>query len=83
MADVSKSALGNLGETLVANWLIQSGWRILERNWHCRWGELDIVAQTCKPTKPVIAFVADLMWPWSAATALAALRLIRRSSPVY
>ncbi|MEM8542704.1 MAG: YraN family protein [Cyanobacteria bacterium P01_H01_bin.119] len=57
MADVSKSALGNLGETLVANWLIQSGWLILARNWHCRWGELDIVAQTCKPTKPVIAFV--------------------------
>ena len=25
--------------------MIQQGWDILYRRWHCRWGELDIVAQ--------------------------------------
>lgn len=33
------------GEHLVQNWLLQQGWDILYQRWHCRWGELDIVAQ--------------------------------------
>ncbi len=37
--------LGIYGEQLVENWLINQGWEILYRRWHCRWGELDIVAQ--------------------------------------
>mgnify|MGYP001791398754 CR=1 FL=1 len=37
--------LGIYGEQLVETWLIQQGWDILYRRWHCRWGELDIVAQ--------------------------------------
>ena len=37
--------LGVYGEQLVENWLIQQGWEILYRRWHCRWGELDIVAK--------------------------------------
>ena len=37
--------LGLYGEQLVETWLIQQGWDILYRRWHCRWGELDIVAQ--------------------------------------
>ncbi|MEM7064706.1 MAG: YraN family protein [Cyanobacteria bacterium P01_B01_bin.77] len=37
--------LGIYGEQLVQDWLIQEGWEILYRRWHCRWGELDIVAQ--------------------------------------
>ncbi|MBX2862473.1 MAG: YraN family protein [Leptolyngbyaceae cyanobacterium MAG.088] len=37
--------LGIYGEQLVENWLINQGWDILYRRWHCRWGELDIVAQ--------------------------------------
>ncbi|MGD1906229.1 MAG: YraN family protein [Leptolyngbyaceae cyanobacterium] len=35
--------LGQLGEALAADWLQQQGWRILARQWHCRWGELDLV----------------------------------------
>lgn len=35
---------GLLGEELVAQWLTQKGWRIIERRWRCRWGELDIIA---------------------------------------
>lgn len=36
--------LGNLGEQLVANWLSQRGWQVVGQQWHCRWGELDLVA---------------------------------------
>lgn len=38
--------LGKWGEELVAKDLTRRGWRIAERNWHCRFGELDIVAET-------------------------------------
>lgn len=36
--------LGALGETLVADWLTQQGANILAQRWHCRWGEIDVVA---------------------------------------
>lgn len=40
-----KRRTGDRGETLVADHLEQQGYRILARNWYCRRGELDIVAQ--------------------------------------
>jgi putative endonuclease len=36
--------LGALGESLAAEHLVRRGFRILERNYRTRWGELDIVA---------------------------------------
>jgi len=36
--------LGQLGERLAAEHLARSGFRIVERNYRTRWGELDIVA---------------------------------------
>lgn len=48
--------LGDWGEALVADWIRQQGWQIVARRWHCRWGELDIVAQTPAP-QPTLAFV--------------------------
>ncbi|MDJ0708092.1 MAG: YraN family protein [Leptolyngbyaceae cyanobacterium MO_188.B28] len=38
------SEIGALGEELTATWLTQRGWRILQRRWRCRWGELDLIA---------------------------------------
>lgn len=35
---------GDWGEAQTAAWLERQGYEILERNWRCRYGELDIVA---------------------------------------
>ncbi len=40
----SRMQLGAYGETLVANYLMAQGYQIIERNWRCPGGELDIVA---------------------------------------
>lgn len=39
-----KSALGRAGESLAAEYLDQNGLTVLERNWSCAHGELDVVA---------------------------------------
>jgi putative endonuclease len=36
--------VGDRGEILVAQLLQDNGWRILETQWRCRWGELDLIA---------------------------------------
>jgi putative endonuclease len=48
--DPTDPDLGNLAEAFVAQWLIQQGWQILHRRWHCRWGELDLIASPPAPT---------------------------------
>jgi putative endonuclease len=40
-----KGAIGRFGEELAARWLEDAGLRILDRNWRCSEGEIDIVAQ--------------------------------------
>jgi putative endonuclease len=40
----SARELGRLGEDLAARYLRVAGYRVLSRNWHCRDGELDLVA---------------------------------------
>jgi putative endonuclease len=37
-------SLGRRGEDAAADYLVELGWTILDRNWRCREGELDIVA---------------------------------------
>ena len=34
---------GAQAETRVSSLLQWQGWQLLERNWSCRWGELDLV----------------------------------------
>jgi putative endonuclease len=36
--------LGNAGEDAVAAWYEAAGYRVVDRNWRCREGELDVVA---------------------------------------
>ncbi len=40
----AKDALGRQGEQLAAEYLQRTGFRILDRNWRCVEGEIDIVA---------------------------------------
>jgi putative endonuclease len=47
--------IGVLGEQLVARWLQLRDHKILNYNWRCRWGEIDLIAQDCK--SEAIAFV--------------------------
>ncbi len=39
-----KRQFGDIGEEFAAKYLEQKGYKILERNWRQKWGELDIVA---------------------------------------
>ncbi|SDE70359.1 putative endonuclease [Fontibacillus panacisegetis] len=41
-----RKARGSVAEQIAADYLIQQGYKVLERNWRCRSGEIDIVAET-------------------------------------
>lgn len=41
----AKDAVGAHGEQLAARWLVQSGMSIVEANWRCREGELDLIVR--------------------------------------
>jgi putative endonuclease len=41
----AKDALGRYGEDLAAQHLVAAGLEVLDRNWRCREGELDVVAR--------------------------------------
>lgn len=44
-ASQSQSEVGVLGEAFIAEWLKAQGWAVLHQRWHCRWGEIDLIAQ--------------------------------------
>jgi putative endonuclease len=41
----ARQGLGRTGERLAAEHLVEAGYRILERNVRCRYGEIDLVAE--------------------------------------
>ena len=47
--------IGTLGEKLIGRWLELKNYRLLEQNWRCRWGEIDLIAQD--RVSQAIAFV--------------------------
>ena len=42
---MTSSEVAGWGETEAARYLRRLGWEILEINWHCRYGEIDIIAR--------------------------------------
>lgn len=40
-----RQALGAFGESAAMSYLQRQGYRLLERNWRCRLGEIDLIAQ--------------------------------------
>jgi putative endonuclease len=49
------TTVGELGENLVARWLELQGWKILQRRWRSRWGEIDLIALS--PRSETLIFV--------------------------
>lgn len=47
--------IGRLGEKVIGHWLQIQNYLLLEQNWHCTWGEIDLIVQD-QVTK-AIAFV--------------------------
>ena len=43
MTTFSRQELGAFGEQVAVEHLQALGWRILQRNWRCRYGELDLI----------------------------------------
>ena len=41
---MTKREVGNRGEDIAARWYESRGYQVLDRNWRCRDGELDVVA---------------------------------------
>lgn len=49
----SRRNFGNFGEDMIAAWLTQRSYTVLERNYTTRWGEIDLIAKK----DDVIAFI--------------------------
>ena len=43
--DMSSKGVGSHGEQIACDHLVKKGYDILKRNWHCRYGEMDIIAR--------------------------------------
>jgi putative endonuclease len=56
MPSESKQQIGIRGEELACAELERQGMRVLERNWRCRLGEIDIVAADAGPTGLTLVF---------------------------
>lgn len=52
---LTRAQLGALGEQLAVDHLTGLGLRILNRNWRCRYGELDVIA--CDAATRTVVFV--------------------------
>lgn len=40
-----RGLLGRWGEAETAKWMTRRRYRLLDRNWHCRFGEIDLISE--------------------------------------
>lgn len=82
MTTMTRAEMGALGERLAAEHLNAQGLRVLTRNWRCRYGELDLIAED--PATDVAVFVevktrsGDQFGGLAEAVTAAKLRRLRR-----
>ncbi|MFN2363806.1 MAG: YraN family protein [Halarsenatibacteraceae bacterium] len=43
MEEIGRKMLGNIGEDLAARYLEDKGYQVIERNYYCRQGEIDLI----------------------------------------
>ena len=83
----TRGELGAWGEQLAVDYLQTHGLRVLERNWRCRYGELDIVA--VDDTADAVVFVevktrtSDRFGGVAEAVTPAKVRRLRRLAGVW
>jgi putative endonuclease len=53
---VGGSLLGRRGEDLAAEYLVGLGYRIVDRNWRCRSGEIDLIAGEQRDGRSTLVF---------------------------
>ena len=71
-------ATGRIGEQLVVNDLITNGWVIVRRNFHSRYGELDIVAFKSDRLRFVeVKHRSSKSWLWDAVPTSKVIRMVR------
>ena len=51
---MERNAVGRAGEVVAVQHLVRQGWVIIERNWRCSLGEVDIIAHTPEPDTVVV-----------------------------
>ncbi len=56
---MNKSGIGRQGEDQAVQFLIEKGFQIIERNYHSRFGEVDVVGVD----KDVLVFIEVKTWP--------------------
>lgn len=54
LSQISKQELGRVGEDVAARFLVSEGYEIIERNWRCRRGEIDLVARDPEGTTALV-----------------------------
>ena len=48
MTGAERRLLGRWGEALAAEYMRNKGWKIVAAGWHCRYGEIDLIAENRK-----------------------------------
>lgn len=48
---LTPAELGTLGEELIAQWMMAKGWTVQACQWHCTYGELDLVLTQGHPSQ--------------------------------
>jgi putative endonuclease len=56
LAPDARRRLGDVGEALVARWYEAAGYTVVDRNWRCRAGELDLVCAGGRGRDAVLVF---------------------------
>ncbi len=49
--------LGSFGENAAADWYLNHGYDVCERNWRVREGEIDLICELASPNHRVVIFV--------------------------